>query len=268
MDRREFIKVAGLASLLGAGGGFELLRPGALEAADHGEHGHEGHGHEAHEAESGPKTRWAMTIDVRKCDDPDVVRRIISACHSTHNVPDLGNPKDEIKWIWTDTYEHAFTDSANQYMDESLEKIPFLLLCNHCDDPPCVRVCPTKATFKMPDGVVAMDYHRCIGCRFCMAGCPYGSRSFNWRDPREGLKGRRLNPEFPTRMRGVVEKCNFCVERIGKGLQPACVEAAPDVLAFGNLADPHSNVREILRVRVSMRRKSELGTKPSVFYLV
>jgi Fe-S-cluster-containing dehydrogenase component len=101
-----------------------------------------------------------------------------------------------------------------------------------------------------------------------MAACPYGSRSFNWLDPRKALNQKEYNMEFPTRMRGVVEKCNFCVERLAKDQMPACVEAAPQALAFGNLADPDSNVRQILRKRSSMRRKLELGTKPSVFYLV
>lgn len=264
MDRREFLKLTGLATALGLGGkgAFELLSPGELEASS----GHESPSHEA-VVEEKNKIRWAMTIDVRKT-TPDVVKKCVDACHLTHNVPHFENPKDEIKWIWSEAYQHAFPDTANDYIDDGLKTIPFFLLCNHCDDPPCVRVCPTKATFKRPDGIVAMDYHRCIGCRFCMAGCPYGSRSFNWRDPRLGLKDKRLNPEFPTRMRGVVEKCNFCVERLAKNLLPACVEAAPDVLSFGNLADPESTVRQILRTRPSIRRKPELGTKPSVFYLV
>jgi len=96
----------------------------------------------------------------------------------------------------------------------------------------------------------------------------YGSRSFNWFDPRDALNQKEYNMEFPTRMKGVVEKCNFCVERLAQDKLPACVEAAPQALAFGDLADPDSNVRQILRKRSSMRRKLELGTKPSVFYLV
>jgi molybdopterin-containing oxidoreductase family iron-sulfur binding subunit len=263
MDRRKFLKIAGLTTAFGLGGkgAFEFLRPGELEAS-------EGHGHSTHEViEDKEKTRWAMTIDVRKI-TRDVVKKCVDVCNKEHNIPVFDNPKNEIKWIWSDAYKHAFSDTANEYIDDEIKSAPFFLLCNHCDDPPCVRVCPTKATFKRPDGIVAMDYHRCIGCRFCMAGCPYGSRSFNWIDPRKGLKGKKLNPEFPTRMRGVVEKCNFCVERLAKNLEPACVEAAPDVLTFGNLADPESSVRQILRTRPSIRRKLELGTKPSVFYLV
>lgn len=102
-----------------------------------------------------------------------------------------------------------------------------------------------------------------------MAACPYGSRNFNWRDPRLGLKGRKLNYEFPTRMRGVVEKCNFCVERLAKGKMPACVEACKEgALTFGDLADPNSEVRKLLSENYALRRKPQLGTKPSVFYII
>jgi len=100
-----------------------------------------------------------------------------------------------------------------------------------------------------------------------MAGCPYGSRSFNWRDPRPFIK--ELNPNFPTREKGVVEKCNFCVERVIKGKQPSCVEVCQEnALIFGNLNDPNSEVRKILKSNHAIQRKAELGTKPSVFYIV
>jgi molybdopterin-containing oxidoreductase family iron-sulfur binding subunit len=134
-----------------------------------------------------------------------------------------------------------------------------------------VRVCPTQATWKREDGIVAMDWHRCIGCRYCMAACPYGSRSFNWMDPRPYIKNP--NPEFPTRTKGVVEKCTFCTERLagpgGHPRPPACVEACPEkALVFGNLADPRSPIRELLATRSHIRRKPELGTGPDVFYIV
>ena len=144
----------------------------------------------------------------------------------------------------------------------------FPLLCNHCENPPCVRVCPTKATYKRPDGIVAMDYHRCIGCRYCMAGCPYGSRSFNWGEPRKNLDLSKLNPEFPTRMRGVVEKCNFCVERLAIGKMPACVEASEGAIVFGDLYDPDSDVRKVLREKFTIRRKPSAGTEPCVYYVI
>jgi molybdopterin-containing oxidoreductase family iron-sulfur binding subunit len=112
-----------------------------------------------------------------------------------------------------------------------------------------------------------MDYHRCIGCRYCMAACPYGSRSFNYVDPRPHIS--RINPEVPTRTAGVVEKCNFCEERLAEGQLPACVAACPQkALIFGDMNDANSPVRQILRERYSVQRQPELGCGPSIFYLV
>jgi molybdopterin-containing oxidoreductase family iron-sulfur binding subunit len=103
-----------------------------------------------------------------------------------------------------------------------------------------------------------------------MAACPYGMRSFNWRDPRGGLNMSDINQKFPTRMRGVVEKCNFCAERVGIGLQPACVEAcgSSKAMVFGNLNDPNSEIRKVLKDNYTIQRKPSLGTHPSVFYIV
>lgn len=212
--------------------------------------------------------RMALVIDVRKIRTDAEYKRITEACHSIHNVPDIPNTKHEVKWIWTDIYEHTFPDQHNEYLPEEMKEKPFLLLCNHCDKPPCVRVCPTKATFKRPDGIVAQDPHRCIGCRFCMAACPFGSRSFNWIDPRKYLDMNKLNPDFPTRTMGVVEKCTLCTERLARGLEPACAEASNGAIVFGNLADPDSEVRKILSTQYTLRRKPALGTKPSVFYVI
>ncbi|MBN2031834.1 MAG: 4Fe-4S dicluster domain-containing protein [Deltaproteobacteria bacterium] len=264
MDRRDFLKIAGLTALLGIGGktGFELLAPGAAEAA----------------LKDIPLTagkKWGMALDVLLLDE-EVMDACVEACHNHNNVPHIGNPKEEIKWIWKETYDHAFPGQENEYLAEAFKKKNFLLLCNHCTNPPCCRVCPTKATWKREDGIVMMDMHRCIGCRFCMAACPYGARSFNWGDPRKAPK--ELNPDFPTnrefpmRSMGVVEKCTFCAERLAKGLFPACVEAAakvkPNALIFGDLDDPQSEVRGALRKRYSIRRKPELGTGPNIFYMI
>ena len=131
-----------------------------------------------------------------------------------------------------------------------------------------MRVCPTQATYKMEDGIVAMDYHRCIGCRFCMAGCPFGARSFNFKDPRKFLADPVPNPTFPTRMIGVVEKCTFCAERLAVGQLPACVEASGGKILFGDLEDPNSTVRQALSANYSIRRKPNLGTQPGVYYLI
>ncbi|MFW6324021.1 MAG: sulfate reduction electron transfer complex DsrMKJOP subunit DsrO [Desulfovibrionales bacterium] len=210
--------------------------------------------------------RWAIVIDSRRMTEEDFAR-CIKACHSIHNVPEFDSKK-EIKWLWTDHFGHVFPDQHNPYQAEAVEERDYLLLCNHCDNPPCVRVCPTKATYKREDGVVMMDYHRCIGCRYCMAGCPYGARSFNFSDPRQYLKDEDLNMDFPTRSKGVVEKCNLCAERLAEGKIPACVEAARGKMYFGDLDDPNSEVNKVLKENYTMRRKPALGTLPSVFYII
>ena len=210
------------------------------------------------------KIRWGMVIDMRRC--VDGCEKCIDACHVKHNVPDFGNPKDEIKWIWKSDYKKVFPSKNQQYVAEETRQKPFLSLCNHCADPPYVKVCPTGATFQQSDGIVEMDFHRCIGCRFCMSACPYGSRSFNWRDPRPAIEN--ITPEYPTREKGVVEKCNFCSERLVKGQQPAGVEACPEkVLTFGNLYDKDSEIRQVLKKNPTIQRKPELGANPSVFYI-
>ena len=210
--------------------------------------------------------RWAMVVEMGKCREG--CRDCLDACHRVHNVPDFKNSKDEIKWIWKEPLKVVFPEQEHPYLEEPLKEKPVMVLCNHCDNPPCVRVCPTQATFKRKeDGIVMMDYHRCIGCRFCVAGCPYGARSMNFRDPRPFIK--EVNPEFPTRTKGVVEKCNFCVERLAQGLLPACMEACKEkALIFGDLENPQSKIREIVQGRVTLRRKPELGTHPQVYYLL
>ncbi|HDL03213.1 MAG: 4Fe-4S ferredoxin [Candidatus Zixiibacteriota bacterium] len=211
--------------------------------------------------------RWAMVIDTRKCREKSGCTKCIDACHSAHNVPQFDNPKDEVKWIWKEHYKEAFPNQEHEHVKEGLLEMPAIVMCNHCDNPPCVRVCPTQSTWKRDDGIVMMDMHRCIGCRYCIAACPYGSRSFNWRDPRPFIKN--LNKEYPTRTRGVVEKCNFCAERLAKGLHPACVDACEEkALVFGDLEDPESEVRALLRENYAIRRKPALGTNPEVYYIV
>ncbi|EMG35864.1 putative sulfite reductase-associated electron transfer protein DsrO [Desulfocurvibacter africanus PCS] len=217
--------------------------------------------------------RWAMVVDTRKLVKEADFEPLIEACHKVHNVPHLPDEKreEEIKWIWTDEFEHTFPEFMSRWpkgrVPTTLNK-PYLLLCNHCEYPPCVRVCPTKATFQREDGIVLMDFHRCIGCRYCMAGCPYGARSFNFSDPRAYLPEEEINMEFPTRVQGVVEKCNFCAERLAKGLRPACVEASKGALLFGDLDDPSSEVSRAVRNNFVIRRKPELGTQPNVYYIV
>jgi Fe-S-cluster-containing dehydrogenase component len=211
------------------------------------------------------KTRWGLAVDVRRCAQVKGCTLCIQACNRAHNVPVIADPRHEVRWIWKDPVDRVFRDQELQY--SSVGNLPAMVLCNHCDNPPCVRVCPTQATWKREDGIVAMDWHRCIGCRYCMAACPYGSRSFNWVDPRPYIANQ--TPDYPTRTKGVVEKCTLCVERISVGRPPACVEVCPvKALVFGNLADPASEIRRVLGSRYHVSRRPELGTRPDVFYIL
>ena len=256
-SRRDFLKLAGVSAAGLSAATLGLIGPGAmaqdviLPQAKDFEH---------------PLTakRWAMVIDTAKFND-ELQQKCIHACHSIHNVPTIEG-RQEIKWIWTASFDEAFPTEQPKYLAEAVEERKYLLLCNHCTNPPCVRVCPTKATFQREDGLVMMDYHRCIGCRFCMAGCPFGARSFNFRDPADYIKEPNLT--FPHRTRGVVEKCTFCVERLAKGQQPACVEASQGAMLFGDLEDPNSEVRQALRERYAIRRKPDAGTEPGVYYIL
>ncbi len=256
-SRRSFLKIAGLAAAgLGTG---PVLRSWAA-----------GGGAPApkimNNAEALEAKRWAMVIDTRRFHSADDLQPMIDVCHSIHNVPHLKDHHHEIKWIWSEPFGNAFPEREHEFMTEKLHHLPFLVLCNHCENPPCVRACPTKATFKRPDGIVLMDFHRCIGCRFCMAACPYGARSFNFRDPRPFIT--HTNLAFPTRTKGVVEKCNFCAERLAVGQIPACVEVSDGALTFGDLDDPASQVRHVLKENFTIRRKQGLGTGPGVYYIV
>lgn len=255
LHRREFLKIAGVTIVgITAKPALHLFsRLGISEASQ--------------KAPNFAGKRWAMIVELNKCTEKERCRDCIDACHRIHNVPVLGNPKDEIKWIWTIPFEEAFPEQEHEFIERGLKGKPAPVLCNHCNDPPCVKVCPTKATWRREDGIVMMDYHRCIGCRYCMAACPYGSRSFNWREPRPKIK--EINLDFPTRTKGVVEKCSFCQERLAEGLQPACVEACKEkALVFGDLEDPDSEVRRILDRHYTLRRKPSLGTEPKVYYIV
>jgi Fe-S-cluster-containing dehydrogenase component len=209
--------------------------------------------------------RWAMAVDAAKCraDCTDC----FTACHNAHNVPDIGSAKEEVKWIWPERFDHVFHAESHARIPEAMRTRPIPILCNHCDNPPCVRVCPTGATFRRPDGIVMMDSHRCIGCKICLAACPYGARSINFRNPRPFIG--KLNPDFPTRSKGVIEKCNFCEERLAKGILPACVMACEEkALVFGDVEDPKSEVRQLLDRKFTIRRRAELGTKPQVYYIL
>jgi len=274
-ERRKFLKIAGISALAGIGApAIVKLTSTASYASEQAAHGaSEGKMAEGGHQKAGKKTKqYGMVIDTRKLmAQPELMDKAIAACNETYNIPQFPPDKknEEIKWIWTDGFENTFPEQSASHLSKEVEDSQFLLLCNHCEYPPCVRVCPTKATFKMEStGIVTQDYHRCIGCRFCMAACPYGSRSFNWEDPRPYIK--HINPDFPTRMRGVVEKCTFCEDLLARGEEPACVAAIKEsgALVFGDINDEKSEIRQILEKEFTIQRKSSAGTKPSVFYIV
>ena len=255
IDRRHFLKIAGLVGVgIAAKPIFDILSPAQAQDSDH-------------IGEAHSEMHLAMIVQPKLC--PEDCTACIEACHTTHNVPDIETKRQQIKWIQKVGFKGAFGEEPPEFLEHELEHMQFPVLCNHCSSPACVRVCPTRATFKRKDGIVLMDYHRCIGCRFCVAACPYGARSLNWKNPVPHIKN--VNPDFPTRTRGVVEKCNFCAERLAKGLQPACVEACPNgALVFGDLSNKDSEISSLLKANYSnwRIRKPIAGTEPNVYYIL
>ena len=161
------------------------------------------------------------------------------------------------------TYEHEVPAEGHFYLGTQ---------CFQCANPPCVAVCPVRATWQEPDGITVVDYDWCIGCRYCMAACPYWARRFNWSDP--DVPAEQLNPNQHylgnrARKRGVVEKCTFCIQRSREGRLPACAEACPTgARVFGNLLDPNSEIRWVLDHKQVFRLKEELGTEPRFWYFM
>jgi Fe-S-cluster-containing dehydrogenase component len=205
---------------------------------------------------------WGMVIDLDKCIGCEYCLR---SCSATNNVAP-GKP-------WNIVVKEE-TSGGNPFY--------FSRPCLHCQEAPCVEVCPVKATFVRDDGLVVMDYSRCIGCRYCEVACPYDARKFNWTErtedspyiPTWGI------PEIPIRPRGVVEKCTFCKQRIDKALEsgltpgedpevtPVCVNICPvGARTFGNLKDPESQVSKLIENNATIVLREELGTNPSVYYL-
>ncbi len=252
ITRKDFLRLTGLA--LVAAGAKQVMHA-------------VGEGAASARTTAGKAVRWGMVVDLQKCREKDGCNACIRACNAAHNIPQITDPAHEVKWVWTEPFATVFPSAQSGYAQQNYAGVMVPLMCNHCADAPCTRVCPTQATWKREDGIVMMDWHRCIGCRYCIAACPYGSRSFNWQDP--GPQIASINPDFPTRTKGVVEKCNFCEERLARGQRPACVDACPQgTFTFGNLADPDSEPRQLLRSRFAVQREPELGTGPSVYYLV
>ena len=204
-------------------------------------------------------TKLAIAIDLHRCIGCNTCS---IACKMQNNVP------DGMLWnrVLTEGVE-MFDDAVGVYPNLSRTYLP--VACQHCENPACMKVCPTGATYKDEQGRVEIDYDRCIGCRMCMAACPFNARVFNWEDPQRDGDFNWGDARVPVRTRGVMEKCTLCKERTDAGEEPMCVVCCPThARVFGDLDDPNS---ELAQLRATKGKNvhillEEKGTKPQVFY--
>ncbi|MEM2193346.1 MAG: 4Fe-4S dicluster domain-containing protein [Candidatus Methanomethylicia archaeon] len=207
--------------------------------------------------------KYAMVIDLSKCIG---CRICMYACIKENNIGrNSGFSYIKVYALPRGILDIDVGDECYSETEEGKWYIP--VQCMQCDDPPCVKVCPVGATFKLETGVVWIDHRRCIGCRLCMAACPYNARRFNWVWPQ--VPEGELNPNaLPPRPAGVVEKCIFCPHRVTRGLKPRCVVECPTgARYFGDLNDPESEVSKLIRENVSFRLREDLGYKPRIYYI-
>ena len=206
-----------------------------------------------------PGKKFVMVIDLSRCKN---VKACQASCNHAHHVQDAQN--------WIKVYPMQDAQHTAPYWQPTI--------CMHCDEPPCVKVCPVDATFKREDGIVLVDSDRCIGCRFCMAACPYSTRVFNWGEPDlpADIADKPYNPETSLpQKKGTVGKCDFCPDMTRMGMLPHCVSACPNgVYFFGDMnEDSVTNGSEtfrfsdLVRDKAGYRLMEDLGTKPSVYYL-
>jgi Fe-S-cluster-containing dehydrogenase component len=199
--------------------------------------------------------RYGMVIDLKRCIG---CNSCTIACKQTNATP------KNITWT------RVILSEMGTYPNTRLTYLP--VLCNHCAEAPCVDVCPTGASQKLADGTVWVDPDQCIGCRFCMTACPYNARFFNYGKPEPYNPEIGYTPYEEARLDehpvGAVTKCDFCMDRVAEGLDPACVQTCPaNARIFGDLDDPDSEVSRLLASRDSYQLYPELGTDPSVYYL-
>jgi molybdopterin-containing oxidoreductase family iron-sulfur binding subunit len=205
--------------------------------------------------------RYGMVIDTKRCIG---CHGCTIACKVENNVP------DDTKWnrILTDGGDTIDTPSG-VFPHLTMSYIP--LNCQHCENPACTRACPVGATYKDEEtGLVHQDYSKCIGCRMCITACPYtGVRSFNWEEPRYSVDFPVGDAAVPAHQKHTVEKCIFCEHRVARGEEPACIEICPGLARFfGDFNDSDSRVSQLIRERKYMQLLPEMGTEPSVYYLV
>lgn len=213
---------------------------------------------------------FAYALNISRCNGS---RRCVEACMKENNIPPdhpemayirvLEMPNDSMDLEESDVlYHREYVPAKNKYY------LP--VSCMQCKDSPCTRVCPTEATWREPDGIRVIDYSWCIGCRYCMASCPYEARRFNWQRPE--IEPEDINPDMGylsnrIRQRGVVEKCHWCLHRTRKGKNPACMEVCPTgSRVFGNLLDKDGKIRYILDTKRVYILKEETHTLPRFYY--
>jgi Fe-S-cluster-containing dehydrogenase component len=222
------------------------------------------------DAQAIPGVEFAYALDLSRCVG---CRRCVYACVAENNQ----SREPQLHWIKVLSMEKekgVDLAHADPYYQPDLvpEEGHFYMpvQCQQCRDSPCTKVCPTGATWTEKDGIVVIDYDWCIGCRYCMAACPYGARHFNWTEP--SIPKDQVNPNTHylgnrPRPKGVVEKCTFCIQRTRAGRYPACVEACPaGARKFGNLLDKDSEIRYIIEHKRVMVLKADLNTAPRFFY--
>jgi len=193
------------------------------------------------------KVRWGMLIDTNQCKEG--CNDCVSACNTENGLSGGTLPTDS---QWIRKIEIKDVSSGRE--------LSLPMMCQHCEHPPCVDVCPTNASMKRADGIVLVDKHRCIGCRYCMMACPYKARSF----VHEPLSDQ--NPDVP-RGKGTVEACTLCVHRIDQGLKPACSEACPNkAILFGDLNDANSEIAQKVRSVATTQVRADLRLNPGVRY--
>ena len=193
------------------------------------------------------KVRWGMLIDTAQCKTG--CNDCVTACNKENGLSGGTLPTDS---QWMRKIDIKDISSGRE------TSLP--MMCQHCEEPPCVDVCPTGASFKRADGIVLVDKHRCIGCRYCMMACPYKARSF----VHEPLHDQK--PDVP-RGKGTVESCTMCVHRIDKGQQPACAQACPNkAILFGDLNDANSEIAQKLRSVASVQVRADLQLNPGIRY--
>ncbi len=234
INRRDFFKSGAAVATVAIAPGVSLMAFGGEASAN---------------ANAG--TRWGLLIDVNKCASD--CTSCVSACSTENGWKDTGNPQTDPQWIRKVDLKNKTTG----------REVSLPVMCQHCEDAPCVDVCPTGASFKRADGIVLVDKHACIGCRYCMMACPFKARSFVHEEVHD-------QKSHAPRGKGTVEGCTLCVHRVDQGGVPACVEACDatghGAMMFGDINDPDSDIAKALAAYPSTALRQDLRVNPGVRY--